>query len=105
MDSEQRVMMNESELASFARKLDRWAQSLPDKERTFLAQMLADAADAANEEVSGYANLSSLAQDDVAGYVMGLNSFVNTIAGYAEGVTRAEAELSSPPFATGERDR
>ncbi len=92
---EGRIAMTEAELSAFAQKLDAWAQTLPGKERAFLQQMLADASDAANEDISGYANLSSLLNDDVAGFAdFGPGgSLIGSVVGYAEGVSRAEAEL------------
>ena len=98
----ERVAMTDAELAAFARKLDLWTATLLPRERTFLQQMLADAADAANEDISGYANLSTLvSDDDVTGYAdFGpAGSAIGTVLDYAGGVSRAEAELPAGIFA------
>ena len=108
MDDQERVALSEAELAAFAQRVDRWAQSLSPRERAFLQQMLADAADAANEDVSGYANLTSLVQDEVAGFASGMfgpDSFIGTIVGYADGVARAEEDYASATFAPEDRTR
>ncbi|MGH2585795.1 MAG: hypothetical protein ACRDJE_12850, partial [Dehalococcoidia bacterium] len=101
---EERMALTEDELAAFARKLDAWAGSLTERERTFLEQMLADAADAANEDISGYANLSSIVSDDVGGHseisaVAG--PVVGAVVGYARGLAGEEAEGTGGPFHPG----
>jgi hypothetical protein len=105
MTEESRVMVTEGELATFAQKLAMWAKDLSPNERAFLEQMLADAADAANQDASGYANISSLlAQDDVGGYAgvsPGLHSLIRLVVGYADGIARAEAEYAATTFPAG----
>jgi hypothetical protein len=100
-----RIMVTESELATFAQKMALWAKDLSPKERTFLEQMLADAADAANQDASGYANLSSLLnQEDVEGYAgvsPNLHSLIRLVVGYADGIARAEADYAATTFPFG----
>ena len=102
--------MTEAELAVFAQKLAAWAKDLTPNEREFFEQMLADAADAANQDASGYANLSSLLHqdDEVAGYAgvsPNLHSLIRLVVGYADGVARAEAEYASTSYAPGDQLR
>ncbi len=88
MNDQTRVALDDSELAAFVQKLELWAQGLPQKERAFLEQMLADAADAANDDASGFANLSSLVGDDVGGYASLPGGVVRrSVAGYAGGLS------------------
>jgi hypothetical protein len=100
MIEEERVALTVDELAEFVRKLDTWAESLPPRERAFLEQMLADAADAANQEASGYVNLSSLVIDDVGGYtnVATGGAVVGAVIGYARGLANDEIETAGWPF-------
>jgi len=99
MSTAPQTTLTAGELAAFARKLDAFTRSLAPQERAFFSQLLVDAADAANEDVSGYINPDvanpDVADDDVSGF--GLfdpagQSSLGALAGYAEGVTRATAE-------------
>jgi len=94
--NDQRVMLTEAELGAFTQKLALWAGSLSGNEQAFLQQMLADAADAANEDVSGYVDLSSLDQeDDVQGFGIfpgASGALIGSISGYAQGLAREDAE-------------
>jgi hypothetical protein len=95
MVSETRTVLSRGELASLARKLDAFIQSLDPQEAEFVNQMLADAADAANEDASGYATLSTLADtDDVEAHAMGIGPVFGALAGYSLGVQNAEDELA-----------
>jgi hypothetical protein len=104
MVDQERMALTEDELTAFARKLDVWAGSLTAREQAFLEQMLADAADAANEDISGYANLSSIVSDDVGGYA-GISAtagpVVGAVVGYARGLAGEEAEGTGGPFHSG----
>ncbi|MGD3916106.1 hypothetical protein QT616_22605, partial [Xanthomonas citri pv. citri] len=93
MSTAPQTTLTAGELSAFARKLDAFTRSLAPQERVFFSQLLADAADAANEDVSGYIN-PDVADDDVVGFGMfdpaGQSSF-GALAVYAEGVGRATA--------------
>jgi hypothetical protein len=99
MTNDTRVTLTEAELQAFSRKLDAWAGSLSAREQLFLQQMLADAADAANEDMSGYAFLPDGEEDgEVQGYAFGMvaeSSLGDSITTYAQGLTRAEEELAT----------
>ena len=85
-DFGQRAVLSEGELAVFVQKLDIWAASLADNERVFLHQLLADAADASNDDASGFANLTSIVTDDVSGYNR-FGGIGGAVAAYAEGIS------------------
>lgn len=96
MIQETRTVMSSGELASFASKLQNWMSTLTPKEAAFLQQMLADAADAANEDTSGHLNFDALEDDDdeVEGHAFGGGTF-NALSGYASGLAKAEAEYEA----------
>jgi hypothetical protein len=91
--------MTEMELMAFSEKLEAFAEALSPREQEFLAQMLADARDAATQDISGYANLETAlgGDDDVQGF--GLFSAPATIGGiiaaYAAGISEAESEFAT----------
>ena len=98
MSATQNAAMTEAELVLFARKLDAFTNGLLPKERAFFSTLLADAADAANEDVSGYINPRSFEEDDVSGFAqlgLGDDSMLALLLGYAEGVNRATAEQAA----------
>ena len=102
---EQQVLLEGAELAAFAQKLGAWTQSsLSARERIFLEQMLADAADAANQDVSGYVNLSSFPSDDVAGsttFAAAVGSVIDSVVGYAHGLAASGADALGTSFDPG----
>jgi hypothetical protein len=98
-----RIALSREELASFARKLDGFIRTLRPREAEFVNQMLADAADAANEDPSGYANLLAVVGDaDVEGHALGVGPAFAAVAGYAAGVEKEEAELDDIEAINGE---
>src|SRR5512142_1209387 len=90
--------LTEMELMAFSQKLETFAETLSPREQAFLSQMLADARDAATQDVSGYANLEAAlaGEDDVQGFGMfsAPASIGGMIAGYAAGVSEAESEFA-----------
>ncbi len=98
MASDEGVVLSERELLAFSEKLERWATTLSAREQAFLSQLLADARDAATEDIAGYANLETAlaGDDDVAGF--GLFSAPATLGGmvatYAAGLSEAEADFA-----------
>ena len=101
MPDTNRAMLTEAQMAVFLQKLSAWSATLTAAERAFLEQMLADAADAANDDISGYINLSSLADDDATGYAAlatDATPLGRAVVGYASGLARAETEFSPTTF-------
>jgi hypothetical protein len=99
-----RLSLAPEELAAFSVKLEGWAvESLSPRERAFLEQMLADAADAANEDPSGYPNLTSVVREDreVAAYAAGseAGSLSGAVADYAAGWARQEEDAAADALA------
>lgn len=102
MVEETRVTLPPEELAALGLKLESWATGhLSPKERAFLEQMLADAADAANEDPSGYANLASVTRQDreVSGYAAGSSPLSTAVLDYAQGLARDEVEAAADSLA------
>lgn len=97
MNQESRVTLTDSELAAFGQKLDAWASTLPDAERVFFQQILADAADAANDNASGFANLGSLMSDDLGGFAQ-LSGVSGSVVAYAQGISNANNDLIGNVF-------
>jgi hypothetical protein len=95
-----RAVLTASELTAFVQKLEAWAVSLPPKERAFLEQMVSDAADAANEDASGYVNLASVVpSDEVSGYDLGLSGPLGSaVTTYAIGIMEGEDPLDDRSF-------
>ena len=87
-----------AERAALAQKLEVWAaEHLTGRERAYLEQMLEDAADAANESASGYANVASALResDEVTGYADGLTGTIaGSLGSYADALVREEVEYA-----------
>lgn len=92
----QGTALSPEQLTAFCRKLETFAAGLSDNERTFLHQMIDDAADAANEDASGYAELAGVLgqeEDEVSGYAMdvfGTGALSGSVIRYGTGVERDE---------------
>lgn len=88
--------LSPEELSAFVVKLERFAGGLSHGERVLLQQMIDDAADAATEDASGYAELSGVLQEDedeISGYAMdagGIDSLGGAVFRYSHGVSRDE---------------
>jgi hypothetical protein len=94
--NDQRVVLTDADLSAFVQKMAAFSESLSSKEQAFLNQLLADAADAANLDVSGYVDLHSLLDDDD---VQGLGivpdearEMTTSLAAYRRGLAREDAE-------------
>jgi hypothetical protein len=97
--------LSAEELTAFVTKLETFAAGLPRKERAFLHQLIDDAADAANEDASGYAELSGVLQEDgnVSGYAMdplGTRSLSRSVIRYDNGINSDES-VGDQAFITG----
>jgi len=89
------MALSASEAARLAHKLDAWMQTLEPREVAFISQMLADAADAANEDASGYVELASVLDDgDLEGHALGVGPAYAAVTTYLTGIERGEAELA-----------
>lgn len=89
---EESAVLDESQLAEFANKLNAWASTLSEQERQFLNQILADATFAASGDSSGYADIET-GDDDVQGFAMdGGSSLLPSVFEYGDAISRAERE-------------
>ena len=88
------------ELAAFSRELEAWAQRLPPRQRAFLRQLLADALEAAVEDISGFvepaAFLGSPETSTEEFAVVSTASIPAILAAYVEALA-AEAEDDPAP--------
>lgn len=101
MNQGTRVTLSDPELAIFSQKLDAWTRGLSDPERRFFQQILADAADAANDDASGFANLGSIVGEDVGGFAQ-IGEVSGSVVAYAQGIGNAERDLMSNLFTSEE---
>lgn len=103
MESSERIQLTDRQLMTLSEELNRFMERLPPAQQSFLRQMFADAADAANADVSGYPSFDSMEDDaEVIGYAMmpASSPITQSLLDYAGGLERDAAEMVTFGFAS-----
>ena len=95
-------LLTDDELAAFARGLEEWAQRLPPRQLAFLRQLLADALEAAVEDISGFVEPAAFLGSPEASIeefaVVSTASIPAILAAYVEALAAAAEDDPAPSF-------